>query len=122
MMLTPRQYDAARLIATGVQRSEAARRLGVTCSTIDQHIRSASRRLGVEGRRELAAALLTCEVATLPHPSRTGLARGQSVRIVGGRYAGRDAVFQKLANRNQALVAIGAGQIAVMAKFVEPQP
>lgn len=25
MMLTPRQYDAARLIATGVQRSEAAR-------------------------------------------------------------------------------------------------
>ena len=118
VMLTPRQYDAARLIAAGVQRAEAARRLGVTCSTIDQHIRSASRRLGVEGRRELAAALLTCEVAKRPHPSRTGLVRGQAVRIVGGRYAGRDAIYLKLANRYQALVAIGAGQVAVTARFV----
>ena len=119
MKLTPRQYEAARLVATGVQRAEAARRLGVTCSTINQHLRAATKRLDVEGRRELAAALLTCEVAKRPHPSRTGLVRGQPVRIVGGRYAGREATYLKLANRNQALVAIGAGQIAVMAKFVE---
>ena len=119
-MLTPRQHEAARLIAAGIPRTEAARRLGVTPSCIDQHIRAASRRLGVEGRRELAAALQDCAVVIRPRIGRWGLTRGQAVQIVGGRYAGRAATYLKAANSVQILVAIGAGKIAVTARFVEP--
>jgi DNA-binding CsgD family transcriptional regulator len=121
VILTPRQYEAARLVATGVQRAEAARRLGVTCSTIDQHLRAAATRLDVDGRRELAAALLTCEVAKRPRIGRFGFTRGQPVRIIGGRYAGRDGTYLKAANSYQMLVAIGAGRIAVTARFVVGQ-
>jgi Response regulator containing a CheY-like receiver domain and an HTH DNA-binding domain len=118
--LTPRQYEAARLIASGTTRSETARRLGVTPSCVDQHIRAASKRLGVAGRRELAAALLECDVAKRPRVGRFGMTRGQAVQIIGGRYVGRSATYLKAANSVQVLLAIGAGRIAVTARFVEP--
>lgn len=122
MILSPRQYEAARLIAAGITVAETARRMGVTTSAASMHLRRATRRLGVSGRRALAAALLDCTPGIRPRPSRSGLVRGQPVRIVGGRYAGREATYLKLANKHQVLVAIGAGEINVSAKFVEARP
>ena len=117
--LTPAQYKCARLAATLLSRAEIARRLGLHRSSVETHLKHAYRRLGVRNRRELALALLACEVRKQPRPGTHGFRRGDPVRIVGGRFAGRDATWGKLANSLQALVRIGGGEIAVGRHFVE---
>lgn len=55
--LTERQHEIAGLAALGLTSQEIADRLVVARRTVDNHLRSVYRRLGVGGREELAAEL-----------------------------------------------------------------
>ena len=55
--LTDRQLDVVRLAAEGLTNAEIAERLYLSVRTVDHHISAAMTKLGVSGRRELAAAL-----------------------------------------------------------------
>ena len=55
--LTDRQLDVVRLAAEGLTNVEIAERLFLSVRTVDHHISAAMHKLGVTGRRELAAAL-----------------------------------------------------------------
>jgi DNA-binding CsgD family transcriptional regulator len=55
--LTPAEARVARLAAEGVANKEIAERLFVTIRTVETHLNSAYRKLGITSRRELAAAL-----------------------------------------------------------------
>jgi DNA-binding CsgD family transcriptional regulator len=46
--LTPRQRQAVALLAAGVSRDEAARSMQISRATLDEHLRVAYLRLGVE--------------------------------------------------------------------------
>ena len=52
--------------------------------------------------------------------SRFGFQPGQRVRMTGGLYAGREGVYHSAHSALQIKVAIGAGVVAVGARFVEP--
>lgn len=117
-ILTPAQYECARLAATFVPRLEIARRLGLSDRTVNAHLRAAYKRLGVRRRRELAPRLLACEVRKQIRVGRHGFARGDQVRIVGGRYVGRVGTWLKQANSHQALVVVGGGTLAITLRFI----
>jgi DNA-binding CsgD family transcriptional regulator len=55
--LTPREREVALLAAQGRTSREIADRLVLSVRTVDNHLQSAYRKLGVSGRGELAAAL-----------------------------------------------------------------
>jgi DNA-binding CsgD family transcriptional regulator len=55
--LTPREREIALLAAQGRTSREIADRLVLSVRTVDNHLQSAYRKLGVSGRGELAAAL-----------------------------------------------------------------
>jgi DNA-binding CsgD family transcriptional regulator len=55
--LTRRQHDVARLAASGLSNREIAEQLGVGIRTIESHLETAYRRVGVASRAELAAVL-----------------------------------------------------------------
>ncbi|HSI79194.1 MAG TPA: AAA family ATPase [Solirubrobacterales bacterium] len=55
--LTPRERQIAELAARGIGNPEIAERLFVTRKTVESHLRSVFRKLGVRRRAELAAAL-----------------------------------------------------------------
>lgn len=118
--ITPAQYRCARLAATFVPRMEIARRLGISDRTVNAHLRAAYKRLGVNRRRQLAPALLACEVTKVVRVGRHGLRRGDPVRITGGRYVGRNGTWLKQANSHQAQIAVGGGTLAITLRFVEP--
>jgi DNA-binding CsgD family transcriptional regulator len=50
--LSARQLTCLALAAEGLTSKEIARRINLSPSTVDNHIRTASARLGVKGRRE----------------------------------------------------------------------
>jgi DNA-binding CsgD family transcriptional regulator len=117
-ILTPAQYECARLAATFVPRLEIARRLGLSDRTVNAHLRAAYKRLGVRRRRELAPRLLACEVRKQQRIGLHGFRRGDPVRIVGGRYVGRVGTWLKQANSHQALVTVGGGTLAITLRFI----
>jgi len=55
--LTPAEARTAKLVARGATNREAAEALFVTLGTVERHLTSAYRKLGVEGRERLATAL-----------------------------------------------------------------
>jgi DNA-binding NarL/FixJ family response regulator len=55
--LTARERDVATLAARGVPSKEIAERLVLSVRTVNNHLQSAYSKLGVSGRRQLAAAL-----------------------------------------------------------------
>jgi DNA-binding CsgD family transcriptional regulator len=57
--LTPRQQQVARLAAAGVTSPEIADRLHLSVRTVDNHLRSAYRKLGVAGRAQLSEIVLS---------------------------------------------------------------
>lgn len=63
--LSERQLTCLSLAAEGLTSKEIARRLHLSPSTVDNHIRTASARLGVRGRRE-AMRLMAHEPAGQP--------------------------------------------------------
>lgn len=56
--LTQRQRDCLRLVAQGYTSKQIGRQLGISYSTVDNHLQAATRELEVSGRSE-AARLLT---------------------------------------------------------------
>jgi DNA-binding CsgD family transcriptional regulator len=55
--LTPRERDIAALAAQGESSKDIADRLYLSVRTVNNHLQSAYAKLGVAGRRQLAAAL-----------------------------------------------------------------
>src|SRR5690606_4782473 len=55
--LTPREYEVASAVAAGATNAEAAARLFVSQRTVEYHLSAVFRKLGVQGRAALAAAL-----------------------------------------------------------------
>jgi DNA-binding CsgD family transcriptional regulator len=55
--LTQRERDIATLAADGASSKEIADRLHLSVRTVNNHLQSAYSKLGIAGRRELAAAL-----------------------------------------------------------------
>jgi len=55
--LTPREYEVATAVAAGATNAEAAARLFVSQRTVEYHLSAVFRKLGVQGRTALAAAL-----------------------------------------------------------------
>jgi len=119
MKVTPAQFQAARLRAAGLPRTEVARRLGITPSTVDQHTLAAMRRLGVDSRRALPAALLDCQVGATWRRNRFGWKPGDQMQITGGRYAGRVGTFVSCANSDQVHVRVGGGVFALAVKYLQ---
>lgn len=68
--LTERQKDCLRLVGQGYTSKEIGRRLGISFTTVDTHIRAALDTLRVESRAEAARLLLAAEStpATTPQP------------------------------------------------------
>ena len=56
-LLTPQEGRVMLLIAEGLTNSEISRRLGVSVSTVNTHVRSAKRKLGARTRIEAAATV-----------------------------------------------------------------
>lgn len=59
--LTAREREIAVLAATRVRSKEVAARLGLSVRTVDNHLGSVFRKLGIQGRDELADALADAE-------------------------------------------------------------
>lgn len=57
--LTPREFEVASAVAGGATNAEAAARLFVSQRTVEYHLSAVFRKLGVQGRTSLAAALHT---------------------------------------------------------------
>nr|WP_042194775.1 helix-turn-helix transcriptional regulator [Kibdelosporangium sp. MJ126-NF4]CEL21552.1 regulatory protein, LuxR [Kibdelosporangium sp. MJ126-NF4]CTQ95881.1 regulatory protein, LuxR [Kibdelosporangium sp. MJ126-NF4] len=64
--LTAQQRKIAGLAAEGASNRQIAERLYLTLRTVEHHLTSAYRTLGVDGRDQLAAALLTTPRRTIP--------------------------------------------------------
>jgi DNA-binding CsgD family transcriptional regulator len=60
--LTAREREIAALAATRVRSREIALRLGVSVRTVDNHLGNVFRKLGIQGRDELAGALADADV------------------------------------------------------------
>ncbi len=118
--LSPQQATASRLAARGLSNTEIAAQMGIAYGTVKIHLHNALVRTGARNRVELILMVERGEIELAPPGNRFGLVRGQPVKIVGGLYFGRAATFIRVASSKQVLVTIGAGQIAVTARFVEP--
>jgi DNA-binding CsgD family transcriptional regulator len=73
--LTPRQKEVLRLIVNGFDAKSAARDLGISVHTVNEHLAEARRHLGVSSSREAARVLRQAE-ATPPNslgPDRMGV-------------------------------------------------
>ena len=124
--LTHAEHETARMWAAGMPRQEIAQRRGVHADTVDNLRRRAEAKLGVapRDRRQLAQALLTARVAARHggRINREGLRPGDSVRIVGGRFAGRAGVYVRSANSYQVRIQVGGATFAITRRFVAAGP
>lgn len=60
--LTQRQRDCLRLVAQGYTSKQIGRQLGISYSTVDNHLQAATKELNVSGRSEAARLLANTEV------------------------------------------------------------
>lgn len=125
-VLTQAEHEVARLWAAGLSCAAIAARRGTSRSTSTSLLARAKRALCADDRRDVAARIVagvTIESGQkLGRPARTsrfGFQPGQRVRMIGGLYAGREGVYRAAHSAVQIKVAIGAGVIAVGARFVE---
>lgn len=56
-LLTPRQFEVARLVAEGLQSKQIARQLGCTRHTVKNHMTHIFAKLGVKNRTSLAVLI-----------------------------------------------------------------
>lgn len=125
MTLTESEHEVARLWACGLSCAAIAARRGTSRSTVTTLLSRAKESLGVRDRREIAARIadgVLIQTAPIGRPARTsrfGWKPGQRVRLIGGRYAGREGVYRAAYSARQVQVAIGAGVIRALARNVE---
>jgi DNA-binding CsgD family transcriptional regulator len=125
-ILTHAEHEVARLWAAGLSCAAIAARRGTSRSTSTALLARAKRALCADDRREVAARIVA-GVQIESHqahgrPARTsrfGFQPGQRVRMTGGLYAGREGFSRAAHSAVQIKVAIGAGVVAVGARFVE---
>jgi DNA-binding CsgD family transcriptional regulator len=118
--ITPAQKEVAAMWSAGLSTQEIARRRGTGLSCVSNLVRRASKRLGVRGRRALAAALLECEVRHAPgRRSARGFMPGDPVRIVSGRFVGRSGVYVGGSNSTQINIRIGLAVFSLQAASIE---
>ena len=55
--LTPREFQVATLVAGGVTNKDVASRLFIAVRTVDAHLQSIFRKLGINDRKDLPEAL-----------------------------------------------------------------
>lgn len=72
--LTDRQREVALLIARGRTHQEAATEIGVSVDTVRFHLDAVKRKLGVEGSRDVATALVAQGIATAEEILSPGVA------------------------------------------------
>ncbi|CAA9497046.1 MAG: hypothetical protein AVDCRST_MAG31-135 [uncultured Sphingomonas sp.] len=63
--LTPRQKELLRLVSSGFDAKSAARELGISVHTVNEHLTQARRHLGVSSSREAARILQQAEATPL---------------------------------------------------------
>jgi DNA-binding CsgD family transcriptional regulator len=71
LALTPRQIDVVRLVASGMTYKAAGRRLGISRHTVDEHLRDARQRTGLQTNVELIAWAACSGVAISGPTERT---------------------------------------------------
>lgn len=116
MTLTPLQASIARQLAAGLPMPEIARRRGCALGTVHVLSRRIRAKLGAQTPREIAAVLPLAEVRDWNgggRPSSEGWRVGDPVRVMGGRFAGRDGEYVSTANSRQIRVRIGGGVFAL---------
>jgi DNA-binding CsgD family transcriptional regulator len=104
--LTPRQKEILRLILNGFDAKSAARKLGISVHTVNEHLSEARRHLGVSSSREAARMLGQAESAP---PIDLGPA-GLGVDYPGGR---RFRVGQT--SHNRRLAYLGGSLVILVA-------
>jgi DNA-binding CsgD family transcriptional regulator len=65
-MLTLRESDVLRLLASGCTYAQAGERLGITANTVGSHVKSAYRKLEVHSAA--AAVMRAMQLELLPQP------------------------------------------------------
>lgn len=79
--LTDRQRDCLRLVARGFTSKQIGRQLGISHSTVDNHVLAATQLLGVTDRRE-AGRLVATHGQELPRQAQ-GLPKTENSAILG---------------------------------------
>jgi DNA-binding CsgD family transcriptional regulator len=64
-ILTPRQTEVVRLAVLGLTAKETARRLGISKSTVDEHLQEARRRVGAASKSHLIGWAVSSGVVQL---------------------------------------------------------
>lgn len=116
--LTPRQKEILRLLVTGCDAKTAARELGISIHTINEHLREARRILGVSSSREAARILAQAEAAS-PNsmgPNKIGMpqleSRSSGPHLLGAKprlvYVGATLMLIGVAVAAGLLVSVGA--------------
>ena len=73
--LTPRERETLRLIATGLSTRQMAKRLGVSERTVEAHVRTLYRKMGVRTRVQAVSAAAHMNLVSLPGDDRTDVAQ-----------------------------------------------
>lgn len=123
-ILTPPQYELARLFASGLPHPEIARRIGKSPNAVAVNLMYLRRKLGVRTPREIAIVLQNCEVREWDYRGNvgaSGLRYGDPVRITGGRFAGREGTYIRTHSNRLWHVQVGGGTFALTAKYIQPK-
>ncbi|MFJ9419087.1 response regulator transcription factor [Streptomyces sp. NPDC101227] len=62
--LTPRQTEVVRLAALGLTAKETARRLGISKTTVDEHVTEARRRVGASTKSHLVSLAISAGIVS----------------------------------------------------------
>jgi DNA-binding CsgD family transcriptional regulator len=108
--LTERQKEILRLLLEGYDAKSAARQIGISVHTVNEHLREARRSLAVSSSREAARLLREAEVGT---PNNT---RPHSMGVVGPT-SGRSLLSEASLRSREAYIGV-ALMIALAAVMI----
>lgn len=119
LILTPALYEVARMRAAGLPTAEIVRRTGKHRGTIQKQVSQVNKVVGRD-RVALARALEDCVIVNKrTYLSRFGFQPGDTVKLVGGRMAGRVGTYLKMKNSTQCFVNVNGALLQPMAKHLE---